>query len=205
MKLVQDKETLAFSVLESTAPSDEYIFMGKFDEAQLRSLRKSLNRWIDAQPLPELPSLKGILDEELVETYISVRDAKDAYSKRTDMRVKMFKDVLEKLSAEMLSRCNERGSDTIKITGIGTATRKTTDQAGVADWVKFYEFLYAKAKKDEAEGRSPIDMFSSLYKRINGAWVSDYKKENEDMVPPGVNVVSSYEMSVRRATDKSKE
>lgn len=205
MKLVQNKETGEFLVLPDDASLEGFTFLGKYENAELRKIRKAITTYIDSLPVAELPDLKGFKDRDLVEAYIAIRDTKEKASKAADSKKAKYDGALDKLDAEMVSRCNERGVKSIAVEGVATATRKETVQATVSDWEKTYDFIYATAKKLESEGKSALDAFAFLYKRISSTAVTAYQKDHDGEVPPGVNVITKYEMGVRRSNSKQED
>jgi hypothetical protein len=149
-----------------------------------------------AEPL----DLTVFKDDALVSAFIAVRDKREAASKKFKARDVQYSENLDKLRNEILRRQDERGIDSIKITGVGTAFKSTSMVASCGDWDMFYGWCVEDIVKRIQEGRDPKEVFGFFQKRLTLEQVKSYMKDHEGAVPPAVNTVTEYSVSIRRST-----
>jgi len=122
----------------------------------------------------------------VVQAYNAIRDARTAKRhawEKEDLALEEDQNVLKRLMLELL---NKNGAQSIK-TESGTAYRSLKTKPSVADWSAFYAWIMADP-----------DRFEALEKRVKATFISQFMEENEDRLPPGVNVHREYEVAVRR-------
>jgi len=124
--------------------------------------------------------------DKLVEIYIKIRDARDAARKEYEAKEADLNEQLEVLSQQMLDLCKATGADSIK-TSHGTAIRTIKNRYTTNDWERFYAFMF--------EHNAP----QLLEKRIQQSNMRQFLEENPDLHPAGLNVDSTYAITVRRS------
>lgn len=129
--------------------------------------------------------------DEVVATYIKLRNKKDAIEAETKDKVKGIKEKLEQIEAWVKEQADVQGVTSFK-TKHGTAFLTTSDYANVADWDAVLEFI----RENEA--------FDMLEKRISKIAVRGYIEANKE-VPPGVNYGTKLEVNIRKPAVKAED
>lgn len=124
--------------------------------------------------------------DDLVETYIKIREKKSKLKAEYDAKVGKFDEVQDKIEGLLLQRFGELGVDSVK-TASGTAYTSVRCSASLADWDVFREFLSQQE-----------DPFMYVERRVSKAAVEQYKAANEDL-PPGVNWSEMRTVNFRRS------
>jgi len=101
-----------------------------------------------------------------------------------------LKEDLQKLEAALLDICNSVNADSIKTTH-GTVMRKLNERFFCQDWDNFYKYVLDNEAVQLLERRIHQSNFREHLKEIEG-----------DGLPPGVNVMREYGVSVRKATSR---
>ena len=126
--------------------------------------------------------------EELVEAYIAIRNKRAQLLQQYEAEDGRLKEDLSKLEAALLSVCNSINADSIK-TKHGTAMRKLNERFFCEDWDNFRKFVL----ENEA-----LELFE---KRIHQGNFKQYMAENQgDGLPPGVNVMREFAITVRKSS-----
>ena len=120
--------------------------------------------------------------EKLVKVYIKMRDAKAALEKE----IANIESQMDVVAQDLLEICKQTGQSGGK-TQYGTFTRTVKSRYDTTDWGSFYSFV---REHDAPE---------LLEKRIHQTNMKQFLEENPDVLPAGLNVVSKYSVSVRRA------
>jgi len=125
--------------------------------------------------------------EELVSAYIALRDERAKLkSEYEEADTKVQKD-MEQIEQTMLTICNEVGADSIK-TSHGTLIRRVNERFYCTDWDNFKNYVL----ENEA-----VEL---LERRIHQGNFKQHIAEREnDGLPPGVNVMREFAVTVRRA------
>ena len=125
--------------------------------------------------------------ESLVEAYLAMRDQRDTLKRNYEIADEAVKEDMAKIEAAMLSICNSVNADSIK-TKYGTVMRKLNERYFCQDWDNFYDYVL--------ENRA----VQLLERRIHQGNFKDHLKESEgDGLPPGVNVMREFGVTVRRS------
>jgi len=126
--------------------------------------------------------------DELVEAYLLIRTQRERIAREYEAADAALKEDMAKLEAVMLEMCNAVNADSIK-TKHGTVMRKLNERFFCQDWDNFYRFVL----ENEA--------VQLLERRIHQSNFREFLKENEnDGLPPGVNVMREFGISVRKAS-----
>ena len=126
--------------------------------------------------------------DELVEAYLLIRSERDKLRNEYELADARLKEDMTKLEAVMLDICNSVNADNIK-TRHGTVMRKLNERFFCQVWDHFYKFVLDN------------EAVQLLERRIHQSNFREFLKENEsDGLPPGVNVMREYGVSVRKAS-----
>lgn len=124
--------------------------------------------------------------DDLVETYIKVREKKSQLKAEYEAKVAKYDAVQEKIESLLLQRFGEMGVDSVK-TPNGTAYTSVRSTATLADWDAFKAFI---TQQD--------DPYFFVERRVSKSAVEQYKAANDDL-PPGVNWSETRTVNFRRS------
>ena len=126
--------------------------------------------------------------EEVVKAYLAVRNERERILREYEAQDAKLKDDLKKIEAVLLDVCNTINADSIK-TSLGTVMRKLNERYFCSDWDNFRKFVL----ENEA-----LELFE---KRIHQGNFKQFMESHEgDGLPPGVNVMREYGITVRKAS-----
>lgn len=123
--------------------------------------------------------------DELVATYIKIRDKKSRLKAAYDADKAKYDKAQEAIEAELLRQFNEMGIDSIK-TPEGTAYTSLSTSVSIADWDAYKAFI---AEQD--------DPFMFIERRASKEAVEQFRAANDD-VPPGVKWSATKSVNFRR-------
>jgi hypothetical protein len=128
--------------------------------------------------------------EDLVSAYLNIRRERESILRQYETADKILLDEAKKIESVLLDICNSVSADSIK-TSHGTVMRKLNEKYYCTDWDNFYKFVL--------DNEAP----HLLERRISQGNFKQFLNDNEgDGLPPGVNVMREYGVSVRKATGK---
>jgi hypothetical protein len=126
--------------------------------------------------------------ESLVEAYLNLRTQREILQRNYEEQDKALKADMSQLEAAMLDICNTINADSIK-TSHGTVMRKINERFFCQDWDGFYKYVLDN------------EAVQLLERRIHQGNFRQHLKDTEgDGLPPGVNVMREYGVTVRRST-----
>ena len=126
--------------------------------------------------------------DELVETYLQIRTAREKLLRDYEAADLALKEDMLKLEAVMLEMCNAVNADSIKTTH-GTVMRKLNQKFFCSDWDNFYKFILDN------------QAVQLLERRVHQGNIKQFMEDTQgDGLPPGVNVLREYGVSVRKAS-----
>lgn len=125
--------------------------------------------------------------EELVEAYLNLRTQRELLQQKYEAEDALLKEDMMKLETAMLEVCNSINADSIK-TSHGTVMRKINERFFCQDWDGFYKYVLDNEAVQLLERRIHQGNFKQHLKDIEG-----------DGLPPGVNVMREFGVTVRRA------
>jgi hypothetical protein len=125
--------------------------------------------------------------EELVEAYLNLRTQRERLQQKYEAEDALLKEDMMKLETAMLEVCNSINADSIK-TSHGTVMRKINERFFCQDWDGFYKYVLDNEAVQLLERRIHQGNFKQHLKDIEG-----------DGLPPGVNVMREFGVTVRRA------
>jgi hypothetical protein len=124
--------------------------------------------------------------EQLVTTYLAIRNERERIKLEYESQDSSLKDELSVLEMAMLEICNTTKADSIK-TQNGTVIRKLTERFYCNDWDNFKDFVLQ---------HKAVEL---LERRIHQGNFKEFMVEHEqDGLPPGVNVMREYGIVVRK-------
>lgn len=123
---------------------------------------------------------------EAVTLYIQLRDKKAQMKSDFDASVAPINDKMEKLEAKLLDVFNKTGMDSVK-TEFGTAYTAVRTTASVADREAFMEFVKANEE------------WSLIEVRAAKLAIEQFRDNNDNELPPGVNIRSERVVNIRRS------
>lgn len=126
--------------------------------------------------------------DELVAAYLLIRSQRDKLAREFEVADAALKEDMAKLESAMLDMCNAVNADSIK-TKHGTVMRKLNERFFCQDWENFYTFLLDN------------EVPHLLERRIHQSNFKEFIKDHTaDGLPPGVNVMREYGVSVRKSS-----
>ena len=126
--------------------------------------------------------------EELVGAYIALRNERAKLKDDYEEADKKLVTDMEKLEKSMLDICNEIGADSIKTTH-GTLMRRVNERFYCTDWDNFKNYVLENEAVELLERRIHQGNFKEHMTQIEGQGL-----------PPGVNVMREYGITVRKAS-----
>jgi hypothetical protein len=132
--------------------------------------------------------MSSVNTDDLVEAYIGLRAQREKLLHEYEAADKLLKTEQVQLEQALLEICNQVNADSIK-TNRGTVMRKLNERFFCDDWDNFYQFVL----NNEA--------VQLLERRIHQGNFKEFMRDHVgDGLPPGVNVMREYGVSVRKAT-----
>lgn len=126
--------------------------------------------------------------EELVKIYLDIRNERDRVLKEYESKDADLEKDMNEVEKMILAVCNEVNANSIKTT-YGTVMRKLNERFFCSDWDNFHKFVL--------DNEAP----QLLEKRIHQSNFKQFMSEHEgDGLPPGVNVMREYAISVRKSS-----
>ena len=126
--------------------------------------------------------------EELVGAYIALRSERAQLKEDYEEADNRLKSDMEKLEQSMLEICNEVGADSIK-TQFGTVIRRVNERFYCTDWDNFKNYVLENEAVELLERRIHQGNFREHMTQIEGQGL-----------PPGVNVMREFGITVRKAS-----
>ena len=123
--------------------------------------------------------------EKIVATYIKIRDAKEANYQDYKNKDQDFEAQMDTLRYKLLEVSKETGVTSFS-TPFGTAYRTVKQRYWTNNWEQFYQFIQQH------------NVIGLLEKRIHQTNMKEFLEGNPDAHPPGLNVDSEYDFSVKR-------
>jgi hypothetical protein len=129
--------------------------------------------------------------DQLVETFITLRNERDRLRNDWEAKDGVVKEEMAKLEQALLSICNETNATSIK-TDKGTVIRKLTERYFCTDWEHFRDYVLEH------------QALELLERRIHQGNFKEFITERQDEgLPPGVNVMREFGVTVRKPTSVS--
>ena len=124
--------------------------------------------------------------EQLVNTYLTIRNERDMLAKQFDAKDRELKEDLAKLESVMLSRCNEINADSIR-TPSGTVVKTWKENYVCGDWDNFKKYIVDN------------DAIELLQQRIHQSNFKEFIANREgEGLPPGISSMKEFNIVVRK-------
>jgi hypothetical protein len=128
--------------------------------------------------------------EELVKTYLTIRNERDRIEAEYKDQDAALRTEMATLEQAMLSNCNEIKADSIK-TPHGTIIKSLKERYTCSDRDNFNKFVLEHGAVELFEARLHQGNFKEFMAERHG-----------DGLPPGVNVMREFTITVRKPTVK---
>jgi len=128
--------------------------------------------------------------EELVKTYLTIRNERDRIESEFKLQDEALKAELTVLEQEMLAGCNEMKVESLR-TNSGTVIKNLKERFTCSDRDNFNKFVVETGA---------VELFSAMLHQSN--FKEFMSERHEDGLPPGVNVMREFGITVRKPTVK---
>ena len=129
--------------------------------------------------------------DQLVETFITLRNERDRMRNEWEAKDSEVKEQMNVVEQALLSICNETNATSIK-TDKGTVIRKLNERFFCSDWDNFRDYVLEH------------QALELLERRIHQGNFKEFIAERQaEGLPPGVNVMREYGVTVRKPTSVS--
>lgn len=129
--------------------------------------------------------------DQLVEAFIALRNERDRIRNEYEAQDAVIKEEMTTLEQALLAICNETNATSIK-TDKGTVIRKLNERFFCSDWDNFRDYVLQH------------QALELLERRIHQGNFKEFIAEREaEGLPPGVNVMREYGVTVRKPTSVS--
>lgn len=129
--------------------------------------------------------------EELVKTYLTLRNEREKLEASYKSSDKELEDEMKLLEQAMLSACNDINADSVK-TQYGTVMKSLKERFTISDRDNFNDFIREHAAVELFEGRIHQGNFKQFMAEHQG-----------EGLPPGVNVMREFAVTVRKSSNQS--
>ena len=126
--------------------------------------------------------------DRLAKIYRKMRSAIEVLTKEYDTQVEAIKEQQEGVKNAMKEQMKALGVSSMK-TEQGTVILSVKTRYNTQDWDSFKKFVIM---------HEAVDL---LEKRIAQSNMAQFLEENPGLVPPGLNTLSEYDVSVRKPTN----
>ena len=126
--------------------------------------------------------------EQMVNAYLAIRGEREKILREYEAQDARLKEDLAKIEAALLTVCNDINADSIKTTN-GTVIRKLSERFYCNDWDNFRKYVLENEAVELLERRIHQGNFKEHMTQIEGQGL-----------PPGVNVMREYGVTVRKAS-----
>ena len=123
--------------------------------------------------------------DKIIAAYIKMRDTKDSITSDYKKQVAELDEQMDVLKHKLVEITKQTGVTSFT-TPYGTAYRTVKSRYWTNDWDSFYGFLHEH------------NAMQLLERRIHQSNIKEFLEENPDIHPPGLNIDSEYEITIRR-------
>jgi len=124
--------------------------------------------------------------EKLTSVYLKIKAKRSEIKAEFDEQDNRLKEQQALIKQALLDHCKEHNVESVK-TAAGTFYRTVKTKYWTNDWESMHAFII--------ENKVP----EFLTKSLNQSNVKQYLEENPDVIPPGLNTSSEYEIGVRKS------
>jgi len=122
---------------------------------------------------------------KLVRVYLKMKEKKDEIDNAYKDQTKELTDQMALVKSALLEFCKTKGVEGARTTE-GLFYRTTTTNYWTNDWAAMHEFVLEHKVPDLLE------------KRLHQGNVKQFLEEHPDVLPPGMNTETKYQISIRR-------
>ena len=123
--------------------------------------------------------------EQIVSTYIKLRDKRDMMYQEFKEKTAQIEEDMQTLKHKLVDISKETGVTSFSSPS-GIAYRTVKNRYWTNDWGSFYNFM-------QEHGAMGL-----LEKRIHQTSMKEFMDDNPEVHPPGLHVDSEYEITIRR-------
>lgn len=129
--------------------------------------------------------------DELVKIYLTIRGEREILARQFEQKDTELKTELQALEQAMLAECNNINADSIR-TGSGTIIKSLRENFVCTDWDNLKNFILEN---------QAVEL---LQQRIHQKNFKEFMDNHpDDGLPPGINVMREYSITVRKPTKAS--
>lgn len=129
--------------------------------------------------------------DELVKIYLTIRGEREILSRQFEQKDKELESEMQQLEQAMLAECNNVNADSIR-TGHGTVIKSLRENFVCNDWDNLKSFILEN---------QAVEL---LQQRIHQTNFKEFMENHpNDGLPPGINVMREYKITVRKPTKSS--
>lgn len=132
------------------------------------------------------PTTDQVKLDKITETYVKIRDARSDLKKKYEADDLALKVQLETLDSFLLQTLKDLGVESVR-TKHGTVYQSVSIKPSCEDWNSFYTWI--------AENEA----FDALERRVKKSFITTYMEDNKGELPPGINVLQEYTVTIRRS------
>ena len=125
--------------------------------------------------------------DKLAKAYLKIRSAKSELTQKYEDELAALDAQEDQLEAAMKDQMMAMGTKSMR-TDFGTVMLGTKTRYTTQDWASFKDFVIQH------------DAVDLLERRIAQRNMAQFLEENPDLVPPGLNADTVYQISVRKPT-----
>jgi hypothetical protein len=127
--------------------------------------------------------------EELVKTYLTIRNERDTLTRQHEAKDAELNAEMQQLEQVMMSACNEIQAESIK-TGSGTIIKSLSEKYVCNDWNNLKEFIIEN---------NAVDL---LQQRLHQANFKEFiVSRKEEGLPPGISTLREFTITVKKPTN----
>ena len=127
--------------------------------------------------------------DELVKVYLTIRSAREKMKAEWEVEDRALEDEMKVLEQNFMVTCNESNAKSIR-TNNGTVIRKLNERYTVANGDSWRKFVMENDAVDLMEARIHQGNFKEFI-----------KERKADGLPPGVNVMREFTITVRKPSN----
>ena len=139
--------------------------------------------------MTEVEEIEETKLDELVKVYLTIRSAREKMKAEWEVQDRALEDEMKVLEQNFMVTCNESNAKSIR-TNNGTVIRKLNERFTVADGESFRKFVLENEAVDLLEARIHQGNFKEFI-----------KERVADGLPPGVNVMREFTITVRKPSN----
>lgn len=123
--------------------------------------------------------------DKLTRVFVKLRDKRAELAAQFKAEDSELKEKQEATKAHLLQHCKDHNVDSVR-TSEGMFYRTVKTRYWTSDWEAMHKFVLQH------------EMPEFFEKRLNQGVVKEFLEENPETVPPGLNIDSKYEITVRK-------